>query len=87
MSSNYLTAKKGIMGWIFSLDHKRIGIMYLKAIGAAFLLGGVAALVLRFELLSPDKIILTAKEYNQKPSHYTAQLWYFYLLFHQYLQH
>ena len=62
---NYITEKKGLMSWLFTLDHKRIGIMYLVAIFAAFALGGFAALLLRFELLSPDKIVLTAKEYNQ----------------------
>lgn len=62
---NYITEKKGIMSWLFSLDHKRIGIMYLVTIFAAFALGGFAALLLRFELMSPDKIVLTAKQYNQ----------------------
>tara|TARA_A100001015_G_scaffold85854_1_gene95411 strand:+ start:2259 stop:3833 length:1575 start_codon:yes stop_codon:yes gene_type:complete len=62
---SYLNEKRGLMSWIFTLDHKRIGIMYLVAIAAAFAIGGFAALVLRFELLSPDKIYLTAKEYNQ----------------------
>jgi cytochrome c oxidase subunit I len=65
MTQNYLTGQKGWKSWLFSLDHKRIGIMYLVAIAIAFALGGIAALVLRFELLSPDKIILTAKQYNQ----------------------
>jgi cytochrome c oxidase subunit 1 len=62
---NYITEEKGLFSWLFSLDHKRIGIMYLITIFAAFALGGFAALILRFELLSPDKIILTAKQYNQ----------------------
>jgi cytochrome c oxidase subunit I len=65
MTQNYLTGQKGWKSWLFSLDHKRIGIMYLVAIAIAFALGGVAALILRFELLSPDKIMLTAKQYNQ----------------------
>ena len=62
---NYINEKSGIMSWLFTLDHKRIGIMYLVTIFAAFAIGGFAALALRFELLSPDKIILTAKQYNQ----------------------
>ena len=45
------------MSWIFTKDHKRIGMMYLVTIALAFLLGGIAAMVLRFELLSPDQII------------------------------
>ena len=62
---NYINEKKGLMSWLFTLDHKRIGIMYLVTIFAAFAIGGFAALALRFELLSPDKIMLTAKQYNQ----------------------
>ena len=65
VKNNYLNHAKGIMSWLFTLDHKRIGIMYLVTIFAAFALGGFAALLLRFELLSPDKIVLTAKQYNQ----------------------
>ena len=62
---NYITEKKGLMSWLFTLDHKRIGIMYLVSIFAAFAIGGFAAILLRFELFSPDKIVLTAKQYNQ----------------------
>ena len=29
---NYLNSPKGILSWIFTLDHKRIGLMYLIAI-------------------------------------------------------
>ena len=53
------------MSWLFTLDHKRIGIMYLVSIFAAFAIGGFAAILLRFELFSPDKILLTTKQYNQ----------------------
>lgn len=68
---SFLTIKKGstvwqiIKSWIFSVDHKKIGLMYLFTILAAFLLGGVFALLLRIELLSPEKILFTAKQYNQ----------------------
>ncbi|RAP32771.1 cytochrome c oxidase subunit I [Candidatus Marinamargulisbacteria bacterium SCGC AG-410-N11] len=39
--------------------------MYLLFIVAAFTLGGLAAGIMRIELLSPDKVLLTAKQYNQ----------------------
>jgi cytochrome c oxidase subunit 1 len=50
---NYLNHGKGVLSWVLSLDHKRIGIMYLAAIAVAFLIGGIFALLLRTELLSP----------------------------------
>ena len=40
---NYLNHSKGIMSWIFTLDHKRIAIMYMGSISVAMLLGGLFA--------------------------------------------
>ena len=65
MTKNYLTEKKGILSWLFTLDHKRIGIMYLVSIFLAFAIGGFAAILFRTELLTPDQLILTTKQYNQ----------------------
>jgi cytochrome c oxidase subunit 1 len=50
---NYLTHSRGILSWLFSLDHKRIGIMYMIGVLSAFLIGGVFAMLLRTELLTP----------------------------------
>jgi cytochrome c oxidase subunit 1 len=50
---NYLTHGKGLMSWLFTLDHKRIGIMYMVGILAAFFLGGLFALLLRTMLWHP----------------------------------
>ncbi|MFT5171278.1 MAG: cytochrome c oxidase subunit 1 [Candidatus Marinamargulisbacteria bacterium] len=68
MSGNYVNffkAKTGLRSWLFTLDHKRIGIMYLFFVCASFGLGGLFAVALRLELLSPDKIIFNANQYNQ----------------------
>lgn len=62
---NYLNHSSGIKSWLFTLDHKRIGMMYLVAVLTSFFLGGVFALLLRWELLSPDKDIVTAEVYNK----------------------
>src|SRR6185312_7735154 len=50
---NYLTHGRGILSWLFTLDHKRIGIMYMILVSANFLLGGIFALALRTMLWSP----------------------------------
>src|SRR5690349_19618950 len=52
-TDNYLTHSKGILSWLFSLDHKRIGIMYMIGVLSAFFIGGMFALLLRTELLTP----------------------------------
>jgi len=62
---NYLNADKGIKSWLFTLDHKRIGLLYLFSIMAAFLLGGIFAILIRLELLTPARDIMGAKTYNQ----------------------
>lgn len=43
-----------IMSWVWTIDHKKIGVMYLCATLFAFFLGGVAALLLRMELFHPN---------------------------------
>ncbi len=63
--SDYLNAKKGVMSWIFTLDHKRIGVMYLWAILTSFFLGGVFALLVRTELWSPGRTIVGPDTYNK----------------------
>ncbi|HWP39377.1 MAG TPA: cbb3-type cytochrome c oxidase subunit I, partial [Tepidisphaeraceae bacterium] len=50
---NYLTHGQGIMSWLFTLDHKRIAILYMVTILFAFFLGGVFAMAVRTELLTP----------------------------------
>src|SRR6186713_1213459 len=62
---NYLTHDKGFASWAFTLDHKRIGVMYLICVLSAFLLGGVFALLVRTELLTPGRTIVDHDTYNQ----------------------
>ena len=47
---NYLEVSHGIKSWMLTLDHKRIGLMYLFGILGALVLGGAFALLLRTEL-------------------------------------
>jgi cytochrome c oxidase subunit 1 len=62
---NYLTHSAGFGSWAFTLDHKRIGVMYLVATLSSFLLGGLAALAVRTELLTPGRTIMDADTYNK----------------------
>ncbi len=64
-SKNYLKNKRGLASWLLTLDHKRIGIMYLVFITIAFALGGLFAVLVRLELLNPGKDIMSADQYNQ----------------------
>ena len=48
---NYIAAKKGLASWLLTVDHKRLGIMYLASICLFFLVGGLFALLLRLVLM------------------------------------
>jgi cytochrome c oxidase subunit 1 len=62
---NYLSHGHGLRSWLFTLDHKRIGVMYLASILASFLLGGLLALCIRVTLLSPSHHLVSANTYNE----------------------
>jgi len=62
---HYLNQTRGIRSWLFTVDHKRIGVMYLASILFAFLLGGVFAMIVRLKLLTPGPSFITAETYNK----------------------
>ena len=64
IKQNYLNHPKGIMSWLLTLDHKRIGLMYLFSGILFFFLGGLLALVMRFELAAPGNDIISNEVYN-----------------------
>ncbi|QOJ15675.1 MAG: cbb3-type cytochrome c oxidase subunit I [Planctomycetia bacterium] len=70
-TDNYLTHSRGFWSWAATLDHKRIGVMYLVGIFTMFLVGGLFAVLLRSVLLTPDaaaggvKTIVDANMYNR----------------------
>ena len=59
-ASSYLNSPKGWKSWLLTVDHKRIGVMYFAAISFFFFLGGMLALLVRTELLSPNKVLMDA---------------------------
>jgi cytochrome c oxidase subunit 1 len=62
---SYLNADRGILSWFFTLDHKRIALMYFGLTTLALLLGGVFATAIRIEHLTPDRTIMGANTYNR----------------------
>src|SRR3954466_10221895 len=61
---HYMNADAGIKSWLFTLDHKRIALMYLAFTTLAFIIGGLFAMALRIEHLTPDRTIMGANTYN-----------------------
>jgi cytochrome c oxidase subunit 1 len=62
---NYLNVDYGAMSWLFTKDHKRIGILYMISISIMFILGGFFAMMMRLELLTPEGDLLTSDTYNK----------------------
>ncbi|HEX4755706.1 MAG TPA: cytochrome c oxidase subunit I [Candidatus Dormibacteraeota bacterium] len=57
--------QRGVLGWITTVDHKKIAIMYLYTTFFFFLVGGVMALLIRIQLAEPQNKFLTPGQYNQ----------------------
>jgi len=62
---NYLTAGYGIRSWLLTRDHKRIALLYLASITFFFFLGGLFALLIRLELLTPAGDLVQSETYNK----------------------
>jgi cytochrome c oxidase subunit 1 len=55
----------GIWSWLTTVDHKRIGVLYLVTSMAWFIVGGLEAVLIRAQLQQPNGQLLSAEAYNQ----------------------
>ncbi len=58
-------SRSGLWDWLTTVDHKKIAILYLVAGGFFFLLGGIEALLMRLQLISPENTLIGAATFNQ----------------------
>jgi len=56
--------KGGIATWIFSTDHKRIGLLYLSLILVMFAAATTLGLILKLKLMTPGNHLLSPQQYN-----------------------
>src|SRR5213080_1140082 len=59
------TERHGVLGWLTTTDHKRIGLMYLFASLVLFAAGGVEALLMRTQLIRADNGLVGPSTYDQ----------------------
>src|SRR3954453_4730995 len=57
--------RPGVFGWLTTVDHKRIGIMFFFTSLAFFAAGGVEALLIRTQLIGADQSILSPDTFDQ----------------------
>lgn len=62
---NYLNAEYGWKSWLFTLDHKRIALLYMVSITFFFMVGGAAAVLMRIHLIEPQGALVQPETYNK----------------------
>ncbi len=77
---DYLNAESSISSWLLTVDHKRIGMLYLISIAVFFAIGGVMAGLIRAELLTPAGDLLSADAYNKAFTIHGVTLIFFFLV-------
>jgi cytochrome c oxidase subunit I len=60
-----IAAPRGVWSWITTVDHKRIGILYMLTALFFFAVGGAEALMIRVQLARPNNDFVSADTYNQ----------------------
>jgi cytochrome c oxidase subunit 1 len=75
---NFLNESFTLRSWLFTKDHKRIAILYAVAITFFFMIGGIAATIIRLELLTPAADLVSSDTYNRLFSmHGIVMVWFF----------
>src|SRR4029077_13636071 len=54
-----------VASWLVTVDHKRIGILYIGASLFFFVLGGILAVLMRAQLATPGEKLLTKNSYDE----------------------
>jgi cytochrome c oxidase subunit 1 len=75
---SYLDEGNSLKSWLTTHDHKRIAILYLISITLFFFMGGVAAAMIRLELITPPGDLVSADTYNKLFTfHGVIMVWFF----------
>src|SRR5512147_345180 len=77
---SYLDAPYGIASWLLTKDHKRIAMLYLISITIFFAIGGLFALGIRIELLTPKGDFVAADTYNKLFTMHGVVMIFFFLI-------
>ncbi|HXJ35176.1 MAG TPA: cytochrome c oxidase subunit I [Candidatus Eisenbacteria bacterium] len=77
---HYLNVDYGVRSWLLTTDHKRIAILYLCSITVMFILGGLFAVGIRLELLTPQGDFVQADTYNKLFTMHGVVMVFFFLI-------
>ena len=59
------SSESGVWSWITTVDHKRIGILYLVTAFVFFIAAGIEALIMRLQLAAPNQELVSGDMFNQ----------------------
>ncbi len=77
---HYLNDGYGVASWLLTTDHKRIAILYLASVTVMFALGGLFAIFVRLELLTPAGDLMQAETYNKMFTMHGIAMVFFFLI-------
>ncbi|HVA58239.1 MAG: cytochrome c oxidase subunit I [Gemmatimonadaceae bacterium] len=63
--STHEASNTGIWSWLTTVDHKRIGVLYLVTALTFFLIGGLEAEIIRAQLMHPNGTVVSATTFNE----------------------
>src|SRR5919205_694611 len=77
---NYINARYGLKSWLLTKDHKRIALLYLGSVTFFFFIGGLYAMMIRLELLTPQGDLLQSTTYNKVFTQHGIIMVFFFLI-------
>jgi cytochrome c oxidase subunit 1 len=77
---HYLNADYGWRSWLFTIDHKRIALLYLVSVTLMFFLGGAYAVLIRLELVTPPGDLVSSETYNKLFTMHGVLMVFFFLI-------
>lgn len=77
---NYLNVSYTVQSWLLTVDHKRIALLYLLGVTFFFVIGGIAATVVRLELMTPQGDLTESETYNKLFTMHGIAMTFFFLI-------
>jgi cytochrome c oxidase subunit 1 len=77
---DYLNVDYGVKSWLLTTDHKRIALLYLVSVTVMFVIGGLFAVAIRLELLTPAGDLVQADTYNKLFTMHGIVMLFFFLI-------
>ncbi|HXG93305.1 MAG TPA: cytochrome c oxidase subunit I [Blastocatellia bacterium] len=78
--THYINVAYGVKSWLLTKDHKRIALLYLASVTFFFFIGGLFAVLIRLELLSPEGNLVQAETYNRLFTMHGVVMVFFFLI-------